>query len=157
MLKYIISLSIALLSSIPAYAAYKCESPEGKVTYQEVPCQGGRESRLGGEVTSPAKKLISTRDRASFLPKSQEELQALVRTALKDPESATFKELNYVDGRALCGQVNAKNSYGGYTGFRRFVADYEGIYWSGDGSAQIDIGRVEARRTFVPKSHFWAC
>ena len=46
---------------------------------------------------------------------------------LKDPDSAQFRDvftspvLNK-DGAplAICGEVNAKNSYGGYTGFQKF-------------------------------------
>ncbi len=41
--------------------------------------------------------------------------------ALKDPDSAKFRD-EVLHRDALCGQVNAKNSMGGYTGYRRFVA-----------------------------------
>lgn len=41
---------------------------------------------------------------------------------LKDPESAKYREL-YSTGERLCGQINSKNSYGGYVGFRRFIHD----------------------------------
>jgi len=44
---------------------------------------------------------------------------------LKDPDSAQFKDLraNYTEkfGVVACGRVNARNDFGGYTGFRRFV------------------------------------
>lgn len=51
-----------------------------------------------------------------------------VRDSLKDPDSARFRSLELhasesaVPWKALCGEVNAKNSFGGYVGFRRFVA-----------------------------------
>jgi hypothetical protein len=48
----------------------------------------------------------------------------LVQT-FKDPQSAQFQGLfisQYGDVRVLCGEVNGKNSYGGYVGFRRFAA-----------------------------------
>lgn len=41
----------------------------------------------------------------------------------KDPESAQFRNLSVRDqgkSRAVCGEVNAKNSYGGYVGFKKF-------------------------------------
>lgn len=43
----------------------------------------------------------------------------------KDPDSAKFRSLavyQQIDSRelALCGEVNAKNSYGAYVGFRPF-------------------------------------
>jgi hypothetical protein len=47
----------------------------------------------------------------------------VVAGQLKDPESARFKNLKArEDGMYLCGEVNAKNSFGGYVGFRRFYA-----------------------------------
>lgn len=48
-----------------------------------------------------------------------------VRRQLKDPESARFQNTRlaaYAGGMVLCGEINAKNSYGGYVGFKRFVA-----------------------------------
>jgi hypothetical protein len=45
---------------------------------------------------------------------------ALVR-ALKDPESARFRDV-YIKWDTVCGHFNAKNSNGGYVGFRRFYA-----------------------------------
>ena len=53
---------------------------------------------------------------------------ASVREVLKDPDSAKFSGLIGVrsiaappDKYSICGKVNAKNSYGGYTGFTRFA------------------------------------
>ena len=47
-----------------------------------------------------------------------------VKNTLKDPESAQFKDvkvaINIKGDKTVCGQVNAKNSYGGYTGFKSF-------------------------------------
>ena len=48
-----------------------------------------------------------------------------VRNSLKDPDSALFKNVrlvDYFDGKVICGDVNAKNSYGGYVGYTPFVA-----------------------------------
>lgn len=52
-----------------------------------------------------------------------------VLNILKDPDSATFRNVRlkaYFDGAVVCGQVNAKNSYGGYAGFKSFVAGIKG-------------------------------
>jgi hypothetical protein len=53
--------------------------------------------------------------------------EALLRTAFasfKDPSSVQFRDLKYKEktpgGWAMCGEFNAKNSYGGYVGFQRF-------------------------------------
>lgn len=56
-----------------------------------------------------------------------------VVSILKDPSSAQFRGMFLSHGReltstsvahpvTLCGEINAKNTYGGYVGFRRFVA-----------------------------------
>jgi hypothetical protein len=42
---------------------------------------------------------------------------------LKDPDSAQFRNMDVRDtGKdfAVCGEINAKNSYGGYVGYRQF-------------------------------------
>ncbi len=54
-----------------------------------------------------------------------EQSKDAVRGRLKDLKSAEFKEVffNRVKGTPMvCGQVNSKNSLGGYTGYQRFVA-----------------------------------
>lgn len=55
--------------------------------------------------------------------------QDAVRQMLKDPESARFRSVAstaHVTPRGekvyVCGEVNAKNSFGGYVGFRHFYA-----------------------------------
>lgn len=50
--------------------------------------------------------------------------KALITRDLKDPASAQFRELTMVDAgmMVLCGEINAKNSYGAYVGFKRFYS-----------------------------------
>lgn len=57
----------------------------------------------------------------------------LVRAALRDPRSADFRN-DRERGAVLCGEVNAKNGFGGYTGYRRFVASRSTVLFEGDGS-----------------------
>lgn len=49
-----------------------------------------------------------------------------LKRGLKDGDSATFRDefVSELEGGAqmLCGEVNSKNSFGGYTGFKRFIA-----------------------------------
>lgn len=48
-----------------------------------------------------------------------------VASNLLDPSSAMFRNLqvkSFAEGYVLCGEVNAKNRYGGYVGFQPFVA-----------------------------------
>jgi len=57
-------------------------------------------------------------------PMSKEEIAALKRSVsenLKDPDSAKFKDVGYDTRGDKCGMVNAKNSFGAYTGFQRFT------------------------------------
>lgn len=52
-----------------------------------------------------------------------------VRELLKDPESADFSDVTtHVDGAniVVCGWVNAKNGYGGYTGREPFIGGSDG-------------------------------
>lgn len=51
-----------------------------------------------------------------------------VRARLKDPDSAKFRDTRFYSGgpaAVVCGQVNAKNAFGGFTGFERFIASGE--------------------------------
>ena len=57
---------------------------------------------------------------------------------LKDPESVRFGEIWAMDGtngkRSICGYVNAKNSYGGYTGMKVFNISNDNVLVEGSGS-----------------------
>jgi hypothetical protein len=45
--------------------------------------------------------------------------QQVIAAQLKDPASAQFRNVR-VKGETVCGEVNAKNSFGGYIGFKTF-------------------------------------
>lgn len=50
-----------------------------------------------------------------------------VSDRLKDPSSAQFRDVHYIsDKHFVCGQFNAKNSYGAYVGFAPFGYDDQG-------------------------------
>lgn len=48
--------------------------------------------------------------------------QDKIKSRLKDPDSAEFRNVFVSSKYAVCGEVNAKNSIGGYTGFVRFIS-----------------------------------
>lgn len=52
--------------------------------------------------------------------------QDAVKAKLKDPSSAQFRELYVNRGQGMppmtCGEVNSKNSFGGFSGYQRFVS-----------------------------------
>lgn len=66
-------------------------------------------------------------------PMSTQQSKAMrnaVTEEFKDPTSAQLRKIELMDGRnaskpgegIYCGEVNAKNSYGAYTGFMPFIA-----------------------------------
>lgn len=46
---------------------------------------------------------------------------------LKDPDSAKFRGVKAFPNGVVCGEVNAKNSFGAYTGFRAFGYTRQGF------------------------------
>lgn len=65
----------------------------------------------------------------------------LVRAALLDPESARFTNVRDANG-ILCGFVNAKNTFGGYTGPRAFAVTGRTV--TIEGAAVNDYDRARA-------------
>jgi hypothetical protein len=59
-------------------------------------------------------------------------LRANVLKSLKDPASAQWQneELSK-DQSTQCGEVNAKNSMGGYVGFKRYISNHQGYLMQG--------------------------
>jgi hypothetical protein len=56
------------------------------------------------------------------------EARQSVLLLLRDPGSANFRDvqdyiLQYGDVHIACGLVNAKNGFGGYVGFKRFISE----------------------------------
>ncbi|AVS91419.1 hypothetical protein C8246_05925 [Paracidovorax avenae] len=61
--------------------------------------------------------------------------------SLKDPNSAQFRDIKYKPnkgGWTMCGEVNAKNSFGAFTGFQRFY----GVVSTPSGKANYWVGPV---------------
>lgn len=54
-------------------------------------------------------------------------VQNIVRDNLKDGDSAKFQ--NQIN---LCGEVNAKNSFGAYTGYQRYIVTTDKIYFENE-------------------------
>lgn len=68
-------------------------------------------------------KAPAKQDEVKAVPKGDpviEKAKAVVRAQLKDPPSARFLEAHKV-AKGVCGQMNAKNGYGGYTGIILFA------------------------------------
>lgn len=68
--------------------------------------------------------------------RSVETAKGLVLKGLKDPSSVQWRNLHTCgkDKQWAWGEFNAKNSYGGYDGFKPFVYDGERLHIAGDGT-----------------------
>lgn len=67
------------------------------------------------------------------VPSAEEQLilkQATI-ASLKDPDSARFNgQMVIVDNKSACVEVNAKNTFGGYTGYQQaMLMKIDGIGW----------------------------
>ena len=77
-------------------------------------------------------------------PKIAQAKEAVGRE-LKDPGSAQYRDIEVYDG-VVCGQVNAKNSYGGYVGFQPFLTVRSTAAIGGDESTVESIRLAGAIR-----------
>lgn len=70
----------------------------------------------------PSKEDLERATKAAFETKVQD----AVKRILRDPESARFGEAGgyFPDDETACGEVNAKNAFGGYTGDDHFAYDH---------------------------------
>lgn len=76
----------------------------------------------------------------------QAELLEKARAALKDPSSAQFQGVRVNNGgTAICGKMNAKNSFGGYVGFRDFVGTDEGVVVKPPECGEVGISTLAER------------
>lgn len=78
-----------------------------------------------------------------------------VARSLKDPDSAQFRNDRvwvHRDGSArLCGEVNAKNGFGGFAGYRRFIATKSAVQFeSADNAMAAAEFKVRWTRECVP-------
>jgi len=93
-----------------------------------------------------------------------EQVHAKIRSDLKDPDSAQFqKEEVHTTKKVACGEVNAKNSFGGYTGFDGYSyydeqphlqSDEFDNFMRGQGLctvAKAEQGIEETRRSELPE------
>lgn len=68
---------------------------------------------------------------------------------LRDPASAQFRNEQLTRNGWLCGELNSKNAYGAYTGFKRFISrDYgdawiEGLGYAGKSGALSTVHMIE--------------
>lgn len=92
---------------------------------QEFKCEHIKEKKVRdscvAERSKSAKKTENAQD--AFVKQAK----MTIAQTLKDPGSATFSKLKYLENperrsQALCGDMNAKNSYGGFVGSKPFLS-----------------------------------
>ncbi len=89
---------------------------------------------LSGCVSAPQIDAVSPRQ---LTPSELQAVQTTIKSKLKDPGSAQFGVIKAGTDRSgktfVCGQVNAKNSFGGFTGMVPFGGDFasNGTFLSG--------------------------
>ena len=97
----------ALVASTPA----RYSNPYEDLQQKYISEAEGEATAARNDIASGAKTRLTIR-----------QAEDVVRQGLKDPESARFRDVrrNTATG-AVCGYVNAKNSYGGYVGETPFI------------------------------------
>ncbi|WP_070401292.1 hypothetical protein [Hydrogenophaga sp. PML113] len=131
-------LSLVASSLILAGCAAPGQSPAAKRVAQ---AQAESDEQLRNFGVYQAKALAESTTQALTIQDEAQviaDTQRLVSDRLKDPGSAQFRNVRvqqYLQGplKIICGEINAKNSYGGYVGFRQFAASPWGVYMESRG------------------------
>lgn len=145
---------------------YKCEI-DGLIVYQQIQCSTGEKQTIVDTMESSRTKnnstvpefmredLLNLEYEVYPVTLSDEQIsllvnrsKSLVTRTLKDPNSAIFRDIKlfrvkHIGGidTFVCGEVNAKNSYGGYVGFKTFITHNSRVK-----EGEIDGGIEDAGR-----------
>jgi hypothetical protein len=71
--------------------------------------------------------------------------KAQIEHKLRDPSSVQYRNIHVLpntgEGARVCGEVNAKNGYGGYDGFTRFAykATYDDVWFAEAGDSMFEL------------------
>ena len=104
--------------------------------------------RVGSEVSLPAT--------------AQNIVAQAVRDQMKDPNSVEFRNWHAFEsqnGLLICGEVNAKNSFGGYVGFTHFVAHAspDGRLLTSPATSSLSGGGPDAMIDGIWKQYYPGC
>jgi hypothetical protein len=92
------------------------------------------------EVTEQARLEAIAKERQASIDKAR----SLVIGVLKDPGSVQFRGQQWhPESKTLCGELNAKNSMGGYVGYKKFVATQQGYLLEGASLRTLDISQYQ--------------
>ena len=134
------TLTLTLALSLPGLASadvFQCPDGKGGQTLRQVPCStplsaseertAALEEQLAKEkarTLALAPKLTAMRQ-AARPSDYQQRVDAVLVRLLKDPVSRQITYTATPYGSLVCGTVNARNSFGGYTGAQPFVAYFD--------------------------------
>ena len=97
-------------------------------------------SELAAQAASKAELLNAENVQRQKQAQQLTALQTQVAGRLKDPLSAQFRETKLSStGIAVCGQVNSKNSLGGYVGFQNFIATASELFLAPPGCGSTPV------------------
>ena len=68
----------------------------------------------------------------------QARLEGDIAQVMKDPGSVKFGELRTIRG-VTCGEMNAKNGFGAYTGMTPFMVKDGGLYVASNAAQRMDV------------------
>jgi hypothetical protein len=80
----------------------------------------GEYEKLLNSKPLPNRKIIPAMELKRKSAAAIEKVKNDILESMKDPNSAQFRRI-VTNGVAVCGEVNAKNSMGGYVGFKKFI------------------------------------
>ena len=133
---------VLALAASSAQGQVKCTAADGSVSYQATPCATGEKTQH--LTPAPTRKPVA---RAVADPVQGKICRSMLHASLKDPESARYGAEPYVagtvesEGRTFIhwvDGVNARNSYGGYTGVQAYSC-----YFRADTGAWAGLQRGE--------------
>lgn len=117
----LVFLSLASCAPVPQYPSRPPATPEEIAANRALSLE--QERRVTADLQARTRPIRA-------LPLSSAQLtryQRAVADRLRDPEAARFRNVQGVtygsDHRAICGEFNGKNAYGGYIGFAPFYAE----------------------------------
>lgn len=133
-MRHLLIATSLIMAAGSAYADWECTSASnGERRVYSEPYDDGDCKRVAPSAKEQPKKPFKSIPKEA--QKTMREGKAAVLENLKDPDSAKFRDLKTSRDAFLCGEVNAKNSMGGYVGFKRFYSmGHAGLTYFDDGS-----------------------
>lgn len=125
-LRWFLLLTLMLSNAIFAQGIYKCISSDGKVSYQQQECPLDQAALIMEKPKAQKEHIKKTLLAVDISDDEKQDYKNIVINNMKDPTSVMLKDIRYylqlpTREMVVCGKVNAKNSYGGYTGYSNFV------------------------------------